>query len=148
MTNINLKNSEGAGQEKQVTQRRHNCKELRGQQDDGRTSSCFRHKCKRRRRREELAHVYSRRAFLPTAFVLLLPHCDEERGDSSAIFSPIIRLVVLLLARVFFLDFLLFSSLVLRASSSVASRLDFKYCASARPHCSMTQVKMNMESET
>ena len=39
-----------------------------------------------RRRREEFAHVSSCCVFLSTAFVLLLPHCDEDRGDSAAIF--------------------------------------------------------------
>ena len=53
--------------------------------------------------REALANIFLCHTFLLTAFVLLFPLSNEEPRNSAAIFSPITRLILLLLVRVFFL---------------------------------------------
>ena len=103
-----------------------------------------------RRRRGYLNRVSSCRTFLsltsapPTPF----PALRWCRSDSPTILSSIIRLVVLLLARVLFPTFPLFSFLVRRVSSSVASCLKVKSCARSQLACSETQLRITMESKT
>ena len=70
------------------------------------------------------------------------------RSDSPTNLYPIIRLVVLLFACVLFLTFPLFSFLVRRVSSSVASRLEVESCARSQLTCSQTRLRMTMESKT